>query len=165
MLSAMANKKAKKGGPPPGVKMVAQNRKARFNYDVVDDLEAGIVLKGTEVKSLRAGKVQLLDSYASVEQGEMFLHHAHISEYENGNVFNHDPIRRRKLLLHRRELDRLHATVKERGFTLIPLEVYFKNGRAKIKLGVCKGKATHDKRASIKERDEKRSIRREMAAD
>ena len=135
MLFLMANKKAKKGGTPPGVKMVAQNRKARFNYEVVDDLEAGIVLTGTEVKSLRAGKVQLLDSYASVEKGEMFMHHAHISEYDHGNVFNHDPIRRRKLLLHRRELDRLHATVKERGFTLIPLEIYFKNGRAKIKLG------------------------------
>ena len=161
----MAKKKAKKGGLPPGVKMVAQNRKARFNYEVVEGLEAGMVLTGTEVKSLRDGKVQLLDSYATVENGEMFLHHAHISEYENGNVFNHDPVRRRKLLLHRREIDRLHATVRERGFTLIPLDIYFKNGRAKVNLGVCKGKATHDKRASIKDRDEKRAIRREMAAD
>ena len=165
MLSVMAGKKAKKGPARPGVKVVAQNRKARFNYEVVDDLEVGMVLTGTEVKSLRDGKVQLLDSYAAVEKGEMFLHHAHISEYEHGNVFNHDPIRRRKLLLHRREIDRLHATVKERGFTLIPLEIYFLKGRAKVKLGVCKGKATHDKRASIKERDEKRALRRDLAAD
>lgn len=161
----MAKNKAKNGSSRPGVKMVTQNRKARFNYDVVEDLEVGMVLTGTEVKSLREGKVQLLDSYAAVENGEMYLHHAHIAEYDHGNVFNHDPIRRRKLLLHRREIDRLHATVKERGFTLIPLEVYFKSGRAKVRLGVCKGKATHDKRASIKERDEKRALRREMAAD
>jgi SsrA-binding protein len=141
--------------------MVAKNRKAFFNYHVVDHVEAGIALTGTEVKSLRDGKLQLADAYATIERGEVFLIHAFIGEYGHGSFYNHAPTRARKLLLHRREIDRLEQTVKERGFTLIPLEVYFKNSRAKVKLGVCRGKAAYDKRAAIRERDERREASRE----
>ncbi len=143
------------------IKSIAKNRKARFNYHVVDEVEAGIVLRGTEVKSLRDGKLQLVDAYALIENGEAHLHHAHISEYKNASLFNHDPIRTRKLLLHKREIERLSSKVREKGLTLIPLDVYFKNGRVKVSLGLCKGKAHYDKRAAIRERDEKRDARRE----
>ncbi len=158
-------KKSDKNKAVPGQKMIAKNRKALFNYEVVDQVEAGMVLRGTEVKSLRDGKVQLLDSYAMVQNGEAYLHHLHISEYENGTINNHEPMRVRKLLMHRHEIEKLHTKVQEKGFTLIPLELYFKNGRAKAKIGICKGKATHDKRASIRERDEKRAQARELAGD
>lgn len=153
----MAKKKAPK--LPDGVQLIAKNRKARFDYTVVDEVEAGIMLRGTEVKALRDGKLQLVDAYAMIENGEAYLHHAHISEYKNATVFNHDPIRIRKLLLHRREIDRLNAKVKEKGLTLIPLDVYFKNGRVKINLGLCRGKAHYDKRAAIRDRDDKRDQR------
>lgn len=146
--------------PTPGVKTVARNRKARFDYEVLDELEAGMVLRGTEVKSLRDAKVQLLDAYVRIDKGEAFLHHAHIAEYSHGTYANHEPTRTRKLLMHRRELDRLSQKVKEKGFTLIPLEIYFKDGRAKVKVGLCRGKANFDKRASIKEKDEKRAQQR-----
>ena len=149
---------------PPGVHVVAQNRKARFNFEVVDAFEAGIALSGTEVKSLRDGKVQLMDAYAMVEGGEVWLHHAHIAEYTHGTHANHEPTRRRKLLLHRQQIDRLHTKVKERGFTLIPLEIYFKRGRAKLTLGLCRGRAVHDKRHAIRERDDKRAAARSLDA-
>lgn len=151
---------AKKDKPTPGVKLVVKNRKALFDYEVVDSVEAGMVLRGTEVKSLRDGKIQLVDAYAMIERGEVFLHHAHIAEYSHGSYANHEPTRTRKLLLHRREIERLEQKVKEKGMTLIPLEIYFKEGRAKTKLGLCKGKARFDKRHSIKERDEKRASQR-----
>lgn len=143
------------------VKLVSKNRKAYFNYHVVEEVEAGIVLSGTEVKSLRDGKLQLVDAYATVEGGEIYLIHAHIGEYGHGSVYNHVPTRTRKLLLHRREIDRLAQKVQERGFTLIPLEVYFKDGRAKVKLGLCRGKAAYDKRRAIRDRDERRESSRE----
>ncbi|MEQ8277719.1 MAG: SsrA-binding protein SmpB [Deltaproteobacteria bacterium] len=155
----MAKKKAPK--LPDGVKVIVKNRKARFDYTIVDEVEAGVVLQGTEVKSLRDGKIQLADAYAMIDNGQAYLHHAHIAEYTNGNIYNHDPIRTRKLLLHRREIDRLNSKVREKGLTLIPLDVYFKNGRVKINLGLCKGKAHYDKRAAIRERDEKRDLRGE----
>lgn len=141
---------------------MATNRKARFDYEVVDRVEAGMVLTGTEVKSLREGKVQFRDSYARISRDEAWLEHAHIAEYSHGNVFNHDPDRPRKLLLHRHEIDRLRSRVEEKGFTLIPLSIYFKNGRAKVELGLCRGKAKQDKRAAIRERDVARAARREL---
>ncbi|MGF1511209.1 MAG: SsrA-binding protein SmpB [Myxococcota bacterium] len=144
----------------PGVKLIAKNRKALFDYEVVDAVEAGLVLRGTEVKSLRDGKMQFADSFASAENGELWLHRAHIAEYTQGNVYNHEPTRSRKLLLHRHQIERLASRSAEKGLTLIPLEVYFKDGRAKVKLGLCRGKAKHDKRASIRERDEKRALAR-----
>ncbi len=145
---------------PEGVKRIVLNRKALFNYQVIDHIETGIVLTGTEVKSLRDGKIQLVDAYAHVERGEVYLHHAHIAEYTNGNIHNHDPIRTRKLLLHRQEIFRLEQRVKEKGLTLVPLELYFKRGRVKVKLGFCRGKALHDKRAAIRDRDERRDLSR-----
>lgn len=151
---------ALKNKPTPGVQMVARNRKAFFSYEVLEAIEAGMVLQGTEVKSLRAGKLQLLDAYVLIEQGEAYLHHAHIAEYSHGTYANHAPTRTRKLLMHKRELERLLTKVKEKGFTLVPLEVYFKEGRAKVKVGLCRGKAQHDKRATIKDRDEKRAAQR-----
>jgi SsrA-binding protein len=152
-----------KNGKDAGVKLVAKNKKAFFNYHVLEQIEAGMVLIGSEVKSLRDGHLQLLDSYAMIERGEVFLIHAHIGEYKHGAYANHAPTRTRKLLLHRREIDRLAAKVEEKGYTLIPLEVYFKEGRAKVKLGLCKGKAAYDKREAIKERDERRDRAREDA--
>jgi SsrA-binding protein len=147
------------------IKLVAKNKKAYFNYHVLEQVEAGLVLTGSEVKSLREGRLQLLDAYATVERGEVFLVHAHIGEYKNGAYANHAPTRTRKLLLHRREIDRLANKVEERGFTLIPLEVYFKDGRAKVKIGLCKGKAAYDKREAIKERDARRERSREDSTE
>jgi SsrA-binding protein len=147
--------------PTPGERRIVVNRKARFEYEVIEQLEAGIVLTGTEVKSLRDGKIQLADAYGRIEGGEAFLMHANIATYENGTIFNHDPIRPRKLLLHRREIDRLYAQIREKGLTLIPLELYFKEGRVKVALGLCRGKARYDKRASIRARDERRAAERE----
>lgn len=144
-----------------GIKLVAKNKKAYFNYTVVESIEAGLVLNGTEVKSLRDGLVQLLDAYVVIERGEAWMLHAHISEYTNGSVYNHMPIRPRKLLLHKKELEKLHDKVKERGWTLIPLELYFKDGLAKVKVGLCKGKAEYDKRDTIRDRDERRRDARE----
>ncbi len=147
---------------PAGAKLVAKNRKALFDYEVLEDVEAGLVLRGTEVKSLRDGKLQFRDGYAHISDGEAWLEHVHIAEYSHGNVHNHEPVRPRKLLMNRREIDRLQARVQERGLTLVPLEVYFKQGRAKVRLGLCRGKAKHDKRASIRDRDVARSIAREL---
>lgn len=140
---------------------IATNRKAYFDYEISEDLECGIVLQGTEVKSLRNGKVQLTDAWAEVAQGEVMLHQLYVAEYAFGNVFNHQSRRTRKLLLHREQIDRLARRTQEKGYTLIPLEMYFKQGRAKVKLGVCRGKKQHDKRASVKDRDVRRDLERD----
>ena len=152
-------KGADKTGQDPSIRRIASNRKARFDYHVDEDIEAGLVLTGTEVKSLRDGKVQLVDGYATIEHGQAFLNGMHISEYANGTYANHEPRRVRKLLLHKKEIQRLARKTAEKGYTLIPLELYFKRGRAKVRLGLCRGKRSYDKRASIKERDEKRELR------
>ncbi len=143
-----------------GEKLVVQNRRARHDYHVLERFEAGIELVGTEVKSLRNGNMTLKDSYAEVENGEMYLVGAHISPYEQGNIFNHDPERLRRLLMHKREILKLGARVAEKGLTLIPLRVYFKEGRAKVEIGLCRGKQTIDKRETIREREMKRETDR-----
>ena len=144
------------------MKVVATNRKAYHDYEVLETYEAGIVLKGTEVKSAKQGRINLKDSYAKIENGEIFLINAHISPYTHGNVYNHDPRRTRKLLLHKKEIMRLYGKGKEKGLTLIPLKAYIKNGKIKIELGLCKGKKVYDKRAEIKKRDLEREMRYEM---
>ena len=143
-------------------KVITQNRKARHDYEILDRFEAGLVLKGTEVKSLRNGQVTLKDSYADVSQGEMYLVGVHISPYEMGNIYNHEPERRRKLLMHRREIDKIGAQVAEKGLALVPLSMYFLNGKAKVELGLCRGKKSHDKRDTIRDRDVKREMDQAM---
>ncbi|MEE2901973.1 MAG: SsrA-binding protein SmpB [Myxococcota bacterium] len=143
------------------INSVARNRKARHDYHVTDEFEAGMVLKGTEVKSLRDGKCQMVDAYVQIDNGEAFVHQLHIAEYKNGTIYNHEPKRLRKLLLKHSEIEKLDRQVTQKGMTLVPLEVYFKQGRAKMKVGVCRGKKQHDKRAAIKDRDTKRDIRRQ----
>jgi len=145
-----------------GVKSIAQNRKARHEYFIEDTYECGLVLSGTEVKSIRAGKVNLKDSYCMVKSGEMFVHGMHISPYEQGNIFNKDPFRDRKLLLHRREIDRLQGLQQAQGMSLIPLQLYLKDGRVKLELAVAKGKKLYDKRHDIADRDSKREMERSM---
>ena len=144
-------------------RLLARNRRAFYDYSVEENLECGIVLQGTEVKSLRGGKFSFSDSYAKIRDDELWLIGLHISEYSHGNINNHDPLRDRKLLIHRQELKRLKRKVDERGFTLIPLRIYLKGGRIKVELGVCRGKKSYDKRESIKERDQKRDADREMS--
>lgn len=145
-------------------KIIVTNRRARFEYHVLDSLETGIALKGTEVKSAREGKVNLQDAYAAIENGELFLYNMHISPFEKGNIFNHEPLRVRKLLASKREIRKLAESVNEKGLTLIPLQLYFKNRYLKVLLGICKGKKQYDKREAIKERDSKREIDRRMKA-
>lgn len=145
-----------------GFKTIAENRKARHDYFVEDTYEAGIELVGTEVKSLRQGGVNLKDSFCDIKDGEIFVRGMHISPYEQGNIFNRDPMRMRRLLMHRREILRLFAQVKQDGYTLIPLSLYFKGSRVKMCVGVCKGKKLYDKRADIAKRDAKRSMDRAM---
>ena len=146
-----------------GIKIAAQNRKAYHDYFVEDKYEAGIELFGTEVKSIRAGTLNLKDSYCIAKNGEIYLHGMHISPYEKGNIFNRDPLRPKKLLLHRKELNRLYGLVKQQqGLTLIPLQAYFKGSRVKIELGVCRGKKLYDKRADAAKRDAQRDIERAM---
>lgn len=147
-----------------GEKTVVTNRRARHDYHVLDKFEAGIALRGTEVKSLRNAKMQLKDSYAEVKDGEAWLVGAHISPYEQGTAWNHEPERRRKLLMHKKELVRLGVQLNEKGLTLVPLRVYFKNGRAKVELGLCRGKQTHDKRDDIKAREAQREMDRALKA-
>jgi len=142
------------------IKIVATNRKARHDYEVLDTFEAGIVLQGTEVKSLRQGKANLKDSYATIKNGEVFLLNMHISPYEQGNVYNHDPTRTRKLLLHKSEINRLIGKVEEKGMTLIPLKLYFKRGKAKVELALARGKKLYDRRRDIAKRDAERELRR-----
>lgn len=143
-----------------GRKVVATNRKARFNYEILDTFEAGMVLRGSEVKSLRAGQVQLKDAYASIREGEVWLENVHIAPYSFAEEGGHDPERPRKLLLHRREIDRLFGRIREEGLTLVPLQVYFKDGRAKVELGLGRGKRTRDKRRDIVDRRQKREMDR-----
>ncbi|MBO8136943.1 MAG: SsrA-binding protein SmpB [Desulfotomaculum sp.] len=143
-----------------GDRVVTDNRKARHLYHILETYEAGIALKGTEVKSLRAGKANLQDSFARIEKGELMLYNMHISPYEQGNIFNHEPKRTRKLLMHKYEINRLLGKTQEKGLTLIPLKVYFKNGKAKVQLALAKGKRVYDKRRDIAERDAKREIQR-----
>jgi SsrA-binding protein len=141
---------------------IINNKKARFNYEILDTFEAGIVLKGTEVKSLRQKKVSIQESYAKITNGEVFITGLTISAYEMGNRFNHEPDRERKLLLHKQEIKRLTGKLQEKGLTLVPLKIYFKNGKAKVLLGLGKGKALYDKRKAIRDRDTKRDMEREM---
>ncbi|OPX23964.1 MAG: SsrA-binding protein [Candidatus Latescibacteria bacterium 4484_107] len=143
-------------------KLITQNRKARHEYHILSRVEAGLVLQGTEVKSLRRGQVNLKDSFARIENDEAWLHNMHISPYEEGNRFNHDPTRKRKLLLHRMEIKRLLSKVKEKGLTLVPLKVYFVRGRAKVELGLARGKREYDKREDIARRDMQRDIARQL---
>jgi SsrA-binding protein len=142
-------------------KIVATNRRARFDYEILETHEAGLVLLGPEVKSLRAGKANLSDAYASVRRGEVFLINAHISPYTQAGRENPDPRRERKLLLHRAEIARLRGRVAERGLTLVPLRLYFKGGRAKVELGVARGKRRYDKRQAIRRREEEREMQRQ----
>ena len=147
----------KKGNPP-----AVQNRKAFHDYFVEDRYEAGIELFGTEVKSIRAGTLNLKDSYCTVKDGELFVHGMHISPYEKGNIFNKDPVRSRRLLMHKREIRKLHDLQKQQGYALIPLSVYFKDSRVKVELGLCKGKKAYDKREAVAKRDAKREMERAM---
>ncbi len=139
---------------------IAQNKKALHDYFVIDRFETGIELCGTEVKSLRQGRVNLKDSWCTVEQGELWIKGMHISPYEQGNIFNRDPLRVRRLLMHKREILKLYGTVKQEGFSLIPLSLYFKGSRVKVSLGLCKGKKLYDKRNDLAERTAKRDIQR-----
>lgn len=141
-------------------KTIAENRQVRHEYFIVESLEAGIELTGTEVKSIRQGGVNLRDSWIEIEQGEAYVRQMHISPYEKGNIFNKDPMRERRLLMHKREIMRLYGLVKTDGLTLIPVSLYFKGSRVKVQVGLCKGKKLYDKRASIAERDAKRTIDR-----
>jgi len=141
-------------------KIVSKNRKAYHDYIVLDTYEAGIALAGTEVKSIRQGKVNLRDSFAVVDGGQLVLVGMHISPYDHGNIFNQDPVRKRVLLMHKREIMRLYGLVKQEGLTLVPLSVYLKAQRVKVELGLCKGKRVHDKRAAMAERDAQREIER-----
>ena len=143
---------------------IAQNRKALHDYFVEESFEAGIELFGTEVKSIRAGTVNLKDSYCEIEKGELFVHAMHISPYEKGNIFNRDPLRVKKLLMHKREINRLLGLIKRDGYTLIPLSLYFKGSRVKMSLGLCKGKKLYDKRSDAAARDAKREIERNLKA-
>ena len=146
-----------------GVKTAAQNRKAFHDYFVEDRYEAGIELAGTEVKSIRGGQLNLKDSYcAGTKEGELMVYNMHISPYDKGNIFNKDPDRPKRLLLHKREIRKLHDLQKQQGYALIPLSVYFKDSRVKIELGLCKGKKTYDKRESVAKRDAKREMERAM---
>jgi SsrA-binding protein len=142
---------------------VATNRKAYHDYFIEEKFEAGIMLQGTEVKSLRDGRVNLQDSYASVREGQIFLHHCHISPYSHGNLSNHEPLRTRKLLLHRKEINKLLVKTQQQGLTIIPLRIYFsKRGLAKVEIGLAKGKKQHDRRESDKTREASREVERAM---
>jgi SsrA-binding protein len=145
-----------------GKKIVARNRRARHDYHIDDVVEAGLVLTGTEVKSLRAGRASLTDGFGQVTDGEMWLHGVHIPQYTQGTWTNHEPRRTRKLLLHRKEIDRLADSTRERGLTLIPLSLYFKDGRAKVELALARGKRTYDKRHDLAERDAAREVDRAL---
>jgi SsrA-binding protein len=146
-----------------GKKLIAQNKKARHDYSILEVMECGIVLSGTEVKSLRAGRASLVDGFAMVNNGELWLSGVHIPEYTEGTWNNHTPRRERKLLIHRKEIDKLEAETKQGGLTLVPLSLYFKDGKAKIELALAKGKKAHDKRATLMEQQATREISRELS--
>ena len=143
-----------------GVKTVAQNKKAYHDYFIEEKMEAGIELAGTEVKSIRAGNINLKDSFCTVKDGELFVHGMHISPYEQGNIFNRDPVRSRRLLMHKREIMKLHARIKQDGMTLVPVSVYFRDSRVKVELGLAKGKKLYDKRDAAAEKDARREMDR-----
>jgi len=145
-----------------GTKLIVQNRKARHDYFIEESIEAGIALTGTEVKSLRLGRANLQDSYATVKDGEVFVHGLHISPYDMGNRFNHDPLRTRKLLLHRYEINKLIGHIQKKGLTLVPLSLYFKKGLVKVELAIARGKKLYDKREDIARKDAMREIDRRM---
>ncbi len=145
---------------PDERQVVAQNKKARHDYFVLETYEAGIELFGTEVKSIRKGKINLKDSWCSIDAGEIFVNGMHISHYEQGNIFNRDPMRVKRLLMHKKEINRLLGVTKQQGLTLIPLSVYFLKGRAKLEIGLCKGKKNYDKRETLAKRDAQRDIER-----
>lgn len=147
---------------PEGKKTIAENRKARFNYFIEETVECGIELQGTEVKSVKNGSISFPDAFAEIRGGEVFLKGLHISEYSYSSVFNHDPDRAKKLLLHKEEIKRLVRKTEEKGYTLVPIDFYLKNGRVKVTLGVCRGKKQFDKRAAIRERDVERDVQREF---
>jgi SsrA-binding protein len=144
------------------VKIVCQNKKAFHDYSIEETLEAGIQLLGTEVKSLRDGKANLKDSYVLIKNSEVFLFNCHISPYSHGNIMNHDPLRTRKLLLHRKEIERIRGKAQQKGYTILPLKIYFKDSHAKVEIGLAKGKKLYEKRETIKEREAKRTIERAM---
>lgn len=146
-------------------KIIAQNKKARFNYFLEDTYECGVVLEGTEVKSVKNGSISMVDAFAEITDGEVWVRNVHIAEYSFSSIFNHNPDRKKKLLLHREEIKRLQRKVEEKGYTLIPLDIYLKNGRVKITLGVCKGKKLYDKRDTIKQRDLDREMSRDFRKD
>ena len=146
-----------------GIKIIAQNKKAYHDYFVLEKLEAGIELFGTEVKSIRQGKINLKDSWCFVKDGEIFVNGMHISPYEHGNIFNRDPLRTKRLLLHKREIKRLYSQVKQDGLAIIPLSVYFVKGRAKVEIGLCKGKKLYDKREVAAKKDAQRNIAKAMS--
>jgi SsrA-binding protein len=146
-----------------GQKLIAQNKKARHDYSILDTYECGIVLTGTEVKSLRAGRASLIDGFVMIENGELWLHGVHIPEYTEGTWTNHTPRRKRKLLVHREEIRKLNGKMKDSGTTLVPLQLYFKDGRAKVEIALAKGKKAHDKRDSLMEAQATREINREMS--
>jgi SsrA-binding protein len=158
--TAQKQSAAKASASDQAFKVIAVNRQAYHDYFVERTIEAGIALMGTEIKSIREGKVNLRGSYATVRNGELWLENAHVAVYEHGNRYNHEPTRSRKLLLHRREINSLLTRVETKGLTLIPLKLYLKGGRAKIELGLCRGKKLYDKRDAIAERDMKREIER-----
>ena len=145
-----------------GVKVLAQNKKARHDYFIEDTLECGIALQGTEVKSIRAGTLNLKDAFCVAKDGEVYAYSFHISPYDHGNIFNRDPMRPKKLLMHKSEIRKLDGLVSRQGYTLVPLEIYLKDGRMKLQLGLCRGKAEHDKRDTIAKRDADRDIRRAL---
>lgn len=143
-------------------KLIAQNRKARHDYTVVDTMEAGIVLQGTEIKSIRNGRINLKDGFARIRNGEAYLLNVHISPYEQGNIFNHDPLRTRKLLLHKKQIAKLITETKNTGITIVPLKVYIRNGYAKVLIGLAKGKKQYDKREDLKRKEINREINRTL---
>ena len=143
-------------------KLIAKNPTARHNYFIENTIESGIVLSGTEIKSIRNGKVNIKDSYASIIDGEVFVHNLHISPYEQGNIYNKDPLRDRKLLLNKKEIFKLFGMVKQKNYTLIPISLYFKGNKVKVELGICKGKKLYDKREELAKKDANMKIRRAM---
>lgn len=144
------------------IKIVAQNKKARFNFEILETYEAGIELKGTEVKSIRMSKINLTDGYVSIDNSEAYLKQVHISPYEQGNIFNVDPLRVRKLLLHKYEIKKLIGETTQKGYTIVPLKVYLKRGKVKVEIGLAKGKKLYDKRDALAKKDTERRIQREL---
>ncbi len=161
-VKTSANTQSKGGGRDTGEKLIASNRQARHEYFIEETVEAGIVLTGTEIKSIRDGRVNLRDAFARVQNGELWLHNMHIAEYPAASQFNHEPTRPRKLLLHKKEIDHLAGALEQRGLTLIATRLYLKRGRAKVELAVAKGRKSYDKRAVIAERDANRQIQRAL---